>query len=149
MYASPTKYMTHTHLHNSACIQKQEEKCTHSEVISLVYYQNTTVKLIWKEQSFLNNAGDHPNWEMSMFGLAAALRVLPCSDNGTRCGSGPGPDEESEIARVGWGVEVRWAQTGGLLWDPVAEGHCSAKEKHNNNKKKKRTTLPESFYMIM
>lgn len=37
-------------------------------------------------------------------------------------------------------------QTGGLLWDLVAEGHCSAEEKHNNNKK---TTLPESFYMIM
>lgn len=65
---------------------------------------------------------------------------------GCRCGSGPGPDEENEIARAGWGVEVRRAQTGRLLWDPVAEGHCSAEEKHNNNKK---TTLPESFYMIM
>lgn len=53
---------------------------------------------------------------------------------GCRCGSGPGPDEENEIARVGWGVEVRWAQTGRLLWDPVAEGYCS-EEKHNNNKK--------------
>lgn len=54
---------------------------------------------------------------------------------GCRCGSGSGPDEEGKIARVGWGVEVSWAQTGGLLWDPVAEGHCSAEEKHNNNKK--------------
>lgn len=59
---------------------------------------------------------------------------------GCRCGSGPGPDEENEIARAGWGVEVRWAQTGGLLWDPVAEGHCSAEEKHNNNKNKKNNS---------
>lgn len=55
---------------------------------------------------------------------------------GCRCGSGPGPDEENEIARAGWGVEVCRAQTARLLWDPVAEGHCSGEEKHNNNKKK-------------
>lgn len=60
---------------------------------------------------------------------------------GRRCGSGPGPDEENEIARAGWGVEVRRAQTGRLLWDPVAEGHCSSQEKHNNNIKKNKNQL--------
>ena len=43
---------------------------------------------------------------------------------------------------------MRRAGTGGPLWDPVAEGHCSREEKHNNNNNLKKPTLPESFYMM-
>lgn len=94
--------------------------------------------MIWKVTKFtffkecwqLSREKDEYVWTGPSPARAAFTQTMGC-----RCGSGPGPDEENEIARVGWGVEVRWAQTGRLLWDLVAEGHCSAEEKHNNNKK--------------
>lgn len=86
-----------------------------------------------KSWHFSKNTGSHPGEEYVWTGPIPA-RAAFTQTMGCRCGSGRGPDEENEIARVGCGVEVRWAQTGRLLWDSVAEGHCSAKEKHNNKK---------------
>ena len=135
--------MTHTytykHTRNQWINVHNLNFCIHSHNCWIDFESNKV--MFFKECWQTSRERDEYVWTGPSPARAASTQTMGC-----RCGSGPGPDEENEIARVGWGVEVCRAQTGRLLWDPVAEGHCSGEEKHSNNKK---TTLPESFYMIM
>lgn len=147
----PTQNMTHTNTWkatgiNTYSLLNRWRVCNLYSIMKdncSGWFWKVTKFTFFKEYWQSSRERDEYVWTGPSPARAAFTQTMGC-----RCGSGPGPDEENKIARVGWGVEVRWAQTGRLLWDLVAEGHCSAEEKHNNNKKK-NPTLPESFYMIM